>query len=129
MNLRTWVAIADYLVTTFPDCVKTFDVGREVVRASGKVFAYLAANERSKPPDAPANEEYVITRIDLERRAELLESNPDVYFVTPHYQNYTGVIVRLTTADPKQFKKLLTESWRFIAPKKLVREWDASHSE
>ena len=102
--------------------------GREAVRAGGKVLAYLAVNERSRAPGLPANEEFVVVRIGFDRRAELLESNPEAYFVTPHYRNWPAVIVRLTTADQRELRELLGESWRFVAPKRLVREWDAKRS-
>ncbi len=74
---------------------------------------------------APGNEEFVIVRIDLDRREHLLELNPEVFFVTPHYKSYSGVIVRLSTVDQKQLRNLLVDAWRHVAPKRLVRDWDA----
>ena len=127
-SLRSWAGVSDFLVETFPGCQKEVDGAREVVRVAGKVLAYLAANERSKPSGAPANEEFVIVRIDLERREQLLDSNPEAFFVTPHYQGYPGVIVRLSTVNQKQLSDLLVESWRLVAPKRLVRDWDATVS-
>ena len=125
--LRSWAGAADFLITTFPGCEHETAI-RDVVRVSGKVLAYPAANERSRPGNAPANEEFVIVRISLERREQLLDSNPDAFFVTPHYRDYPGVIVRLSTVDTDQFRDLLTESWRLVAPKRLVRDWDAKHA-
>ncbi len=57
-------------------------------------------------------------------RAALLAEDPETFFVTPHYQDYPGVIVRLATARPDQLRELLTEAWRLVAPKRLVREFD-----
>jgi hypothetical protein len=68
----------------------------------------------------------VILRIDLFRRELLLGSDPEAFFVTPHYKNYPGVIVRLSTVDQKQLKDLLVDAWRLAAPKRLVRDWDAT---
>jgi hypothetical protein len=45
-------------------------------------------------------------------------------FVTPRYQTYPGVIVRLATVQPDHLRNLLTEAWRLVAPKRLVRELD-----
>jgi len=127
-GLRSWAAIGEYLCAAFPGCAMDPRGGREAVRAGGKVLAYLAVNERSRAPGLPANEEFVVVRIGFDRRAELLESNPEAYFVTPHYRNWPAVIVRLTTADQRELRELLGESWRFVAPKRLVREWDAKRS-
>jgi hypothetical protein len=122
--LRSWPGIADFLVASFPGCEHE-TATRDVVRVAGKVLAYPAANERSRPATAPANEEFVIVRISLERREQLLDSNPEAFFVTPHYKSYPAVIVRLSTVDTDQLRDLLIESWRLVAPKRLVRDWDA----
>lgn len=123
-SLRTWAGVFDFLLGSFPGCEKDAG-GREAVRVCGKILAHLAANERSRPGNAPANEEFVIVRIDYERRERLLESHPEAFFVTPHYLTYPGVIVRLSTVDQIQFRDLLSDAWRLVAPKRLVRDWDA----
>jgi hypothetical protein len=82
-SLRSWTAICDFLVEIFPGCEKEAAGGREVVRVAGKVFAYLASNELSRPGGVPDNEEFVIVRIDFDRREHLLELNPEALFVTP----------------------------------------------
>lgn len=95
----------------------------EGVRVRGKLVSYLAGNDRSRPDDAGA-EEFAVVRIDYAERAALVQQDPDTFIVTPHYQNYPGVIVRLATVDDAQLRELLTEAWRRVAPKRLVRELD-----
>jgi hypothetical protein len=96
------------------------------VRVHGKLVAYLTNNPRSRPADAPDHEEFLVIRCDLAERAALLAEDPETFFVTPHYQTYPGVIVRLATVRPDQLRELLTEAWRLVAPKRLVRELDNS---
>jgi|HubBroStandDraft_1064217.scaffolds.fasta_scaffold115964_2 hypothetical protein len=127
-QLRSWTAIRDFLVETLPGCRQPSANGREAIRVAGKVLAYLACNERSRPVGLPDNEEFVIMRIDLDRREHLLELNPEAFFVTPHYQTYPGVIVRLSTVNQRQFGDLLVDAWRLLAPRRLVRDWDAKVS-
>jgi hypothetical protein len=124
-RLRSWTAVCDFLVENFPGCQKDPAGGREVVRVVGKVLAYRSGNERSRPAGVPQNEEFAIVRIDLEQRDRLLGSNPEAFFVTPHYRTYPGVIVRLSTVDEAQLRDLLVSAWRLVAPKRLVRDWDA----
>jgi hypothetical protein len=94
------------------------------VRVRGKLVAYLPDNPRSRPPDAADDEEFLVVRCDLGERAALLAEDPATFFVTPHYETYPGVIVRLATVRPDQLRELLTEAWRLVAPKWLVRELD-----
>jgi hypothetical protein len=96
----------------------------EGVRVRGKPVAYLPGNARSRPPGAGDEEEYAVIRIGYEERAALLQQDPETFIVTPHYQNYPGVIVRLATVPPDQLRELLIEAWRLVAPKRLVREFD-----
>jgi hypothetical protein len=94
------------------------------VRVHGKLVAYLPNNPRSRPADAPDHEEFLVIRCALAERAALLAEAPETFFVTPHYQTYPGVIVRLATVPPDQLRELLTEAWRLVAPKRLIRELD-----
>jgi hypothetical protein len=94
------------------------------VRVRGKLVTYLPNNPRSRPAHAPDHEEFLVIRCDLAERAALLAEDPETFFVTPHYQTYPGVIVRLATVRPGQLRELLTEAWRLAAPKRLVRELD-----
>jgi hypothetical protein len=62
----------------------------------------------------------LVVMIDLADRALLVESRPDVYFVTPHYEGYPAVLVRLPAAGREELGELLAAAWRYVAPPKLV---------
>jgi hypothetical protein len=94
------------------------------VRVRGKLVAYLPGNARSRPECAQPGEQFVVVRISYLDRAALLEENPETYFVTPHYQNYPGVLVRMRTIPPDRLRRLLLNAYRLVAPKRLVRELD-----
>jgi hypothetical protein len=120
----TWDMVCEYL-ESLPEAQRDPPGGREVVRVRGKVLAYPAANERSRPPGAAPDEPYLVVRTDPETRAALLLEAPDTFFVTPHYATYPGVIVRLATVAPERLQALLTDAWRRVAPKRVVRDFDA----
>lgn len=63
----------------------------------------------------------------LEERDELLEAEPGTFFITPHYSQYPGVLVRLSRIGPDEMTELVTEAWRLCAPKRLRAAWDAEH--
>jgi hypothetical protein len=93
----------------------------EGVRVRGKMVSYLAGSE---PADS-GSVDFAVIRIGYPERAALVQEDPGTFIVTPHYQNYPGVIVRLATVDDEQLRELLMEAWRLVAPRRLVREYDA----
>jgi hypothetical protein len=67
-------------------------------------------------------EDILVIRVDRDERAALIESEPEIYFMTPHYKNYGFVLVRLEAVDRKELREILIESWRLAAPRKLHDE-------
>jgi hypothetical protein len=55
-----------------------------------------------------------VVRIDFDNRAELLAADPDVYYVTDHYLNYTSVLVRLSRITPDVLRDLLGMAHKFV---------------
>lgn len=93
------------------------------VRVDGKLVAYMPDTERSRPPHF-GDDEVLVVRTDFDERAALIHEDPDTFAVTPHYESYRGVLIRLATVRPDQLRELLIEAWRLIAPKRLVNELD-----
>ncbi len=69
--------------------------------------------------------ESLVVKVDYGEREALTQSDPDTFVVTPHYENYPMMIVRLATVDEDELGELITESWRRSAPKRLREEFDA----
>jgi hypothetical protein len=95
------------------------EVGQSYGTPSLKVRNKFMCRLRTKP-DA-----LVMRVIDLEDRDALLKGNPDVYFITPHYQEYPAILVRLEKIDPVELAELVEDAWRLQAPKRLVAQHDA----
>ena len=64
---------------------------------------------------------------DLDERNELLKAGPGKFFITPHYDGYPGILVRLSQVDSGEVTELVTESWRICAPKRLLAAYDNEH--
>jgi hypothetical protein len=75
-----------------------------------------------------ARGELVSIRVDRSEREALLQQDPGTFFITPHWESSPCVLVWLTTADPAELRELLVDAWRLLAPKRVVREWDAAHA-
>ena len=51
----------------------------------------------------------------------LIAARPDVYFVTPHYQGWEAVLVRLDVVDEEELVGRIEDSWEYMARKKKRR--------
>lgn len=54
----------------------------------------------------------------------LLETQPDVFHLTPHYAGYDWILVRLAAADAEQIAGLVERAWEGLATAKLRRARD-----
>lgn len=70
----------------------------------------------------------LVLRCNVYERKYLMESAPDVYFVTDHYRDDPYVLVNLSAADADALRERIEESWRMVAPKKLIAELEAGRT-
>ncbi|WP_085474739.1 MmcQ/YjbR family DNA-binding protein [Rathayibacter oskolensis] len=64
----------------------------------------------------------VLWRADLGEREALLQSDPDAFFTTSHYDGHPSVLVRLDRVASDRLAELLREAWDARAPKRLRNE-------
>lgn len=72
----------------------------------------------------------LVIRLPVGMRDSLLLTQPDRFFITPHYESGGAVLVRLCTlrrGDLAEIADLLAEAWRRFAPKGLRAEFDRPH--
>ncbi len=67
--------------------------------------------------------ETLVLKVDPMERDILLESAPDVFFLTDHYRGYPLVLVRMPMADIRQIDMLLRRAWFAAAPKRLTKPY------
>jgi hypothetical protein len=68
----------------------------------------------------------VLACVPHDEREMLMEADPDTFHFTDHYRNYDYVLARLPGLEPEQLRGFLLRRWRQIAPRKLVKQLDAS---
>ena len=51
----------------------------------------------------------------------LISANPDAYFVTPHYEGWDAVLVRLESLDAEELAGRIEDSWEFMSTRKPAR--------
>jgi hypothetical protein len=59
-----------------------------------------------------------MVRVDFDDRAELLAADPEVYYVTSHYERYNAVLVRLSRVKPGVLRDLLGMAHKFVTRKR-----------
>jgi len=82
--------------------------GTAAMRIKGKFFCRLKEDGAS-----------VVFRVGFDERDLLMQSRPDVFYITDHYLGYPAVLLRLSAASRKEAADIVEMSWRFVAPKKL----------
>jgi len=55
----------------------------------------------------------------------LIAADPEKFFTEPHYNGFPAVLVRLPAIDDEELAELLTDAWRCLAPRALVKAFDA----
>ncbi len=49
-----------------------------------------------------------------------MQARPEAFFITDHYRGCPAMCVRLSAVRRPELQALLAESWRQLAPKRLV---------
>jgi hypothetical protein len=81
--------------------------GLPALKVQGKLLACVPANRSAEPGS-------LVVRVDFDDRAELLAAAPGVYYLTDHYLDYSGVLVRLSRINPDVLRDLLGMAYKFV---------------
>jgi hypothetical protein len=68
--------------------------------------------------------ETLVVWTDFLEREALTQGDPETFFITPHYEDYPLVLIALEYVDAEELRELLIGSWRYRAPKRVLRAYD-----
>jgi hypothetical protein len=85
--------------------------GRIAFRVRGKLFAWEARDRDGGG---------LGIRVEREEKQLILDSDPDVYFSSPHYDGWPGLQIRLEAIDREELRMRLEDAWLIQAPKRLA---------
>jgi hypothetical protein len=92
----------------------------------GKAFAWTWKKRvHEKRARVEQLDVFAVRVADEGEKLALIASDPGKFFTEPHYNNYPAVLVRLDAIDGDELTELLTDAWRYAAPRKLVAGFDA----
>jgi hypothetical protein len=100
------------LMHSFPGIVEGTSWGTPGFRLRGRLLARLQEDD----------ETLVLSSDD---RDLLIDSDPDAFYVTPHYQDYPRVLIRLTKVKREMLRGLIEKAWRRVASARQIKEFDS----
>jgi hypothetical protein len=77
------------------------------LKMRGKLMACQAINKSAEP-------DTLMARVGFEERDELTAGDPDVYYLTGHYESHPVVLVRLSRIRRDALEGLLRMAWRYM---------------
>ena len=104
------------IIMSFPGAEEGVSYGAPAYKVNGKFFTRLRREDQS----------VVLTGVSFDERDMLMEAEPATFHTTPHYKDYPSVLARIETLHPGSFRNFLDRKWREIAPKALVKAFDAA---
>jgi hypothetical protein len=78
--------------------------GTPAFKTGGKLIARLREDGES-----------LVVGTTFEEREEMMAAEPETYYITDHYLNYPGVLVRLSRVHPDALRDLLGRAWRLAS--------------
>jgi hypothetical protein len=69
---------------------------------------------------APAGEILAIRVADEEAKQALVSSEPEIFFMTSHFDGYPAVLIRLDRIGRAELEEVVLEAWLVQAPKRVA---------
>jgi hypothetical protein len=128
------MADLDELALALPETTKgVSDDGRPSYQVHGKTFIWHREPRRDAIDEATGerlDDVLVFQVTDLDEKEMLLADGRGIYFTTPHFKGYRGVLVRipqLARLERDELQDLVVEAWLTRAHKRLAETWLAEH--
>jgi hypothetical protein len=100
------------IALSLPECHERPSYGTPGFRVADRLFARLRDD----------GESLVVWVADEGEKQALVQSEPDKFFTTPHYDGHPSVLVRCAVVGTEQLTELLTEAWRVRAPARVLSQ-------
>ena len=111
------IATARRIALSLPEAEERRHMGHPDFRVNNKVFATVWPTQGR-----------AVVKLPVEDQKRLLKSSPKTYS-TNAWSKHGWTNVHLEHIDAKTFRDLVEESWRAVAPKKLVAKYVAVNDE
>ena len=107
-----WQTVRE-LALAFPGVEEHTSYGEPALKVKGKLFVWMSPGERGA----------LVVRVDPAEKQLLLDTHPEAYFTTPHYEGYPMLLVRFEHIARDELAQRIEDAWLLRAPKRLVDEF------
>ncbi len=105
-----WDEVRD-LALALEDVEESTSYGAPCVKVRGKWFAGLSPHKQAAGA--------LVVRCDPDERPLMLAGEPELFYVTPHYEPAAGyVLVRLEAATAGELRDRLEDAWQLARQKR-----------
>ena len=88
--------------------------------AVGTTYGLPALRVHDRPFVSIKEAEVMVLHCPLEFKEMLMEMAPEIYFQTPHFEGWPGLMVRLDLIGDEELMLRIENAWRFKAPKSVT---------
>jgi hypothetical protein len=106
---------------TLPGVEQSTTWGTDALKVHGRLLACRAIHKSAEPNS-------IVVKIPVDQREELIAAEPDVYYLTEHYENYPSVLVRLSQINRDALRDLLGMALKFADASAKTRKRRARRS-
>jgi hypothetical protein len=98
-----------------PDTELSTSYGKPAVKSTASARSFL---HPGREPDS------FVLEIDIATKEILIETDPDTFWQTPHYEGWPALLVRYDSADPDRVRAMIERShdWTAARPRPKPRK-------
>ena len=108
----TWDDVRE-IAGALPGAEEGTSYGTAAFKVNGKLFVRFHQSGES-----------VVVHVEIEEREALMRLNPDRFYITDHYIGWPWMLVRFSATGRDDLSRIIEESWRRSAPRKLVASYE-----
>ncbi len=102
--MATWEDVRR-IAAALPGAEESTHYRQPAFKVSGKAFVHMSPHEDGA----------LVVHCAVEEQALLVLARPDVYFLTPHYEGYGAVLIRLETTDENELSGAIEDAHEHVS--------------
>jgi len=122
--MATWDDVSR-LALAMPNATEIQMRGNRAWKVGDKLFVWerpLRPSDLAALGSAAPSGPILGARVEhLGAKDALIQSEPAVFFTTPHFDNYPAVLIRLPEIPLDELEEIVAEAWLARAPKRLAK--------